>query len=76
MQEHFPGFDDFLQDLPANPGVRTGGLKLTVDGTGEQWFAAISRNYNSITLVDAVVEDRANNTPELNILIGVRRQGS
>ena len=64
----YQGTYAFLQD-PANPGVRTG-------GTGEQWFAAISRNYNSITLVDAVVEDRANNTPELNILIGVRRQGS
>ena len=70
----YQGTYSFLDD-PQNPGVLTGGLELTVDGqTNERWFAAISRSYDTITLVDAVVEDRANNTPELNLLIGVRQQ--
>ena len=69
----YQGTYTFLED-PQNPGVLTGGLELIVDGTDEQWFAAVNRTYDTITLVDPVVEDRANNTPELNLLIGVRKQ--
>lgn len=51
-----------------------GGIELMVDGTNETWFAAISRDYNTIAIVDDVVETRANGMPELNILLGVREQ--
>ncbi|MEC7584777.1 MAG: hypothetical protein VYE77_10710 [Planctomycetota bacterium] len=69
----YQGTYSFLED-PLNPGVLTGGIEFNVDGTNEQWFGAINRTYDTITLVDTVVEDRTNNTPELNLLIGVRQQ--
>lgn len=51
-----------------------GGLTLTVGGTNETWFAAINRAYDTVVLVDAVVENRANNAPELNLAVGVRKK--
>ena len=51
-----------------------GGLTLTVNGTGETWFAAIDRSYNTLVLVDDFVETRSNNLPELNFVFGVRQK--
>lgn len=49
-----------------------GGITLAISGTNENWFAAIDRSYNTLVLIDDFVETRSNNTPELNLLIGVR----
>lgn len=55
----------------------TGGLTLTVQGTSETWFAAISRDYSTLMLIDDQVETRSNGASELNLLLGVReRTGS
>ncbi|MGE3175042.1 MAG: hypothetical protein AB7O97_20610 [Planctomycetota bacterium] len=51
-----------------------GGITLTVSGTNETWFAAVNRTYDTLALVDSVTEARANNLPELNLLLAVRRQ--
>ena len=42
--------------------------------TNEIWFAAINRTYDTVVLVDNVIEVRANNTPELNLGLGVREK--
>ena len=51
-----------------------GGLTITVSGTGETWFAAIDRSYNTLVLIDDFVETRSNNLPELNFVFGVRQK--
>ncbi len=51
-----------------------GKLTLTVSGTNEVWTAAINRTYDSLVLVDDVVENRTNNLPELNLMLGVRKK--
>jgi hypothetical protein len=53
-----------------------GGITITVSGTNETWFAAIDRGYQTFVFVDGFVETRSNNTPELNLGIGVRRKTS
>ncbi|MBX3464179.1 MAG: hypothetical protein KF830_13480 [Planctomycetes bacterium] len=51
-----------------------GGLTISINGTNENWFAAIDRDYQTLALVDDFVEVRSNNTPELNVALGVRRK--
>lgn len=51
-----------------------GGMTLAVSGTNESWFAALNQSYDTLVLVDDVIETRANNAPELNLLVGVRRK--
>ncbi|MBK8100513.1 MAG: hypothetical protein IPK26_25745 [Planctomycetes bacterium] len=58
-------------------GSITGALILTVQGTGETWFAAVSRDYSTVMLIDDQVETRSTGASELNVLLGVReRTGS
>jgi hypothetical protein len=56
------------------PVAADGGLTITISGTNETWFAAIDRNYQTLVFVDDFIELRSNNTPELNIGLGVRRK--
>jgi hypothetical protein len=51
-----------------------GHLTVTISGTNETWFAAIDRSYQTLFFVDDFIELRSNNTPELNIGVGVRRK--
>ncbi len=51
-----------------------GALTVTVNGTNETWHGAISRSYGTLVLLDATVENRANNTPELNLIYGIRKR--
>lgn len=52
-----------------------GKLTITVNGNGgETWHGAIDRSYNTLVLVDDYVETRANNLPELNLLVGIRKK--
>src|SRR5262245_623360 len=51
-----------------------GRLTLSVAGTNETWTAAINRTYDSLVLIDDVVENRSNNLPELNLAIGLRKK--
>ncbi|MBL8729799.1 MAG: hypothetical protein JNM25_15330 [Planctomycetes bacterium] len=51
-----------------------GHLTVTISGTNETWFAAIDRSYQTLLFVDDFIELRSNNTPELNIGLGVRRK--
>ena len=48
--------------------------KMTIDiqGSGEAWVAAISRDYNTFVVIDSVQESSPN--PELNFVFGVRKQ--
>lgn len=48
-------------------------LTLTVDGTNETWLGAVDQDYNTIVIVDHVIEQRANGTPELNLFLALRR---
>jgi hypothetical protein len=55
--------------------AQDGGLTLQVTGNGgETWQGAISRNYDTLMVVDPAVEVRANNRPEINYLMGVRKR--
>ncbi|HEX6811633.1 MAG TPA: hypothetical protein VF384_08430 [Planctomycetota bacterium] len=49
-----------------------GGIKITIPGTNETWFAAIDRSYNTLVFVDDFIEAR--NNPELNIGFAVREK--
>lgn len=51
-----------------------GQLIVTISGTNETWFAAIDRSYQTLLFVDDFIELRSNNTPELNLGVGVRRK--
>ncbi len=51
-----------------------GHLTIAIVGTNETWFAAIDRSYQTLVFVDDFIELRSNNTPELNIGLGVRRK--
>lgn len=51
-----------------------GKITLTVAGTNETWTAAVNKSYDTLVLVDDVVETRTNNLPELNLAIGVRQK--
>jgi hypothetical protein len=51
-----------------------GSLAITVPGTTETWFAAVSPDYDTLVLVDPVVETRSNNSPELNLAFAVREK--
>lgn len=51
-----------------------GGMTVSISGTNETWFAAIDRSYQALFFVDDFVETRSNNTPELNLGVGVRQQ--
>lgn len=51
-----------------------GGLTLTISGTNETWFAALSRDYQTLLVVDDFREVRSNNQPELNLVFGVREK--
>ena len=52
-----------------------GGLTFQVNGNGgEQWHGAISRNYDTLMVVDPVVENRSNNRPEINYVMGIRKR--
>ncbi len=50
-----------------------GELVLSVDGTNETWRGAINRSYDTLVIVDNMVEDRVSGNPELNLLMGVRK---
>lgn len=56
------------------PVAADGGLTISISGTNETWFAALDRSYQTLLFVDDFVELRSNNTPELNIGLGVRRK--
>lgn len=51
-----------------------GGMTISIQGTNETWFAAIDRTYQTLVIVDDFIELRSNNTPELNLMLGVRRK--
>ena len=51
-----------------------GGMSIAIAGTNETWFAAIDKNYNTLVILDDFEEIRPNNSPELNLVFGVRRQ--
>ena len=51
-----------------------GRLTLSVAGTNETWTAAINRSYDTLVLIDDVVENRSNFLPELNLVVGVRKK--
>ncbi|MEO6594171.1 MAG: hypothetical protein ABIP94_05410, partial [Planctomycetota bacterium] len=51
-----------------------GRMTISISGTNETWFAAIDRDYQTLVFVDAFVEARSNNIPEINIGIGVREK--
>lgn len=52
-----------------------GRLTLQVTGNGgETWRGAISRNYDTLMVIDPTVENRSNNRPEINYLMGVRKR--
>lgn len=55
--------------------AQDGGITLQVTGNGgETWQGAISRNYDTLMVVDPTVENRTNNRPEINYLMGVRKR--
>lgn len=47
-------------------------LTLSVAGTNETWLGAVDQDYNTIVIVDHVIEQRANDTPELNLFFALR----
>ena len=47
-------------------------LTLSVDGTNETWLGAVDQDYNTVIINDHVIEQRANDTPELNLFIALR----
>ena len=49
-------------------------MSIAIAGTNETWFAAIDKNYNTLVILDDFEEIRPNNSPELNLVFGVRRQ--
>lgn len=51
-----------------------GGITVDIEGTNEDWFAAIDRTYDSLAFVDYFQELRPSNNPELNFGFGVRRK--
>jgi hypothetical protein len=51
-----------------------GAITVAISGTNETWFAAIDRSYQTLVFVDDFIEIRSNNTPELNLGLGVRRK--
>ena len=53
-----------------------GSLELTVNGTKETWYAAVSQDYNTVILVDNFVESRGTTAkpPELNIGLAIRKK--
>jgi hypothetical protein len=51
----------------------TGRITFTVSGTNETWHGAVTRDYNAVMILDDFVETRANNTPELNLFLGLRQ---
>ena len=53
-----------------------GGMSIAISGTNETWFGAIDRDYNTFTFVDAFLETRSNNQPELNLGVGVRKKAN
>lgn len=63
-----------VNTLTGQANAYDGGITLRTNGTNETWFAAISRDYNTLILVDDWLETRANNTPELNLLVGTRQK--
>jgi hypothetical protein len=50
-------------------------LTLTVAGTDETWLGAVDQDYNTVVIIDHVIEDRDNDTPELNLFIALREDG-
>ena len=54
--------------------AQDGGMTISINGTNETWFAAIDRTYQTLVFVDDFIELRSNNTPELNLGLGVRRK--
>lgn len=55
--------------------AQDGGITLQINGNGgETWQGAISRNYDTLMVVDPTVENRANNRPELNYIMGIRKR--
>jgi hypothetical protein len=51
-----------------------GRITISISGTNETWHAAIDRTYQTLTFVDDFIENRSNNTPELNLGICVRKK--
>jgi hypothetical protein len=51
-----------------------GSIVITIPATNETWFAAVSRDYATLMLVDDQIENRGNNAPELNLMLGVRQK--
>ena len=51
-----------------------GGMTIAIEGTNEDWFAAIDRSYNTFAFIDYFQELRASNVPELNFGFGVRKK--
>lgn len=70
-QDHLGG--DFAYTGTFTTAV-DGRLTFSVAGTNETWTAAVNRAYDTLILVDDVVENRTNNTPELNLVVGVRKK--
>jgi hypothetical protein len=59
---------------PPDPTAYDGGITLTVNGFNETWFAAISRDYQTMVLVDDWPETRAIPVRELSLSIGTRQK--
>lgn len=54
-----------------------GGMTVTINGNGgESWRGGVARSYDTIFLVDPIVEARSNNIPELNFMHCVRRRSA
>ena len=47
-------------------------LTLAVAGTNETWLGAVDQDYNTVVIIDHVIEQRANDTPELNLFFALR----
>jgi hypothetical protein len=51
-----------------------GTLRLMVNGTGEEWRAAVDQTYRFLVIADHFVESRpAGKPPELNLMLGLRQ---
>lgn len=47
-------------------------LTLSVADTNETWLGAVDQDYNTVVIIDHVIEQRANDTPELNLFFALR----
>ena len=82
----FTALGAFRMDMTGSRGIdftyqgsftldHDGLLTLTVAGTDETWLGAVDQDYNTVVIIDHVIEQRSNNTPELNLFIALREDG-